>query len=617
MQIEKYFKEINSKLKTAYKIATEARKKSYDPEPEVEILIAKNMAERVEGLISTIAPQIIGAGIPKRIKGLEKKYGVLDWRISLIIAEEIAKEKFCKFKDKLEAIEIGIRVGFAYLTLGTVASPLEGFTNIKLRKNKEGEDYFAIFYSGPIRSAGGTGAAVSVLIADYVRKKMGYGEYDPTEAEIRRAITEINDYHERVTNLQYLPSEKEIDFLVRNLPVQIDGDPSEKIEVSTYKDLTRIETNRIRNGPCLVIGECLAQKAQKLWKQLSTWSKDFDLEHWLFLKEFIKIQKKIKSAGRVKEEKTKINPDYTFLKDLPAGRPVLTNPLTVGGFRLRYGRCRTSGFSSGSIHPATMIVLNNFIAVGTQLKTERPGKSTALTSCDTIEGPILLLNDGSVIKVESEKQAKQIVNDIKEIIFLGDILVNYGDFYNRAHTLVPAGYCEEWWVQEIEKQTVNLFGTLDLDKLSELVEIPKGSLEVLLKNPLTTKIAASASVSLSKKLNTPLHPMHTYYWKTISVEQFLLLLNWIDKANIVIQDNEIQKVILPLKQEPKRVLELLGVPHTVTGNEFVVIEKDNAAVFCSSLGIFDKVDIQKIEEVIREEKKKKKKRCFRNNKFDF
>ncbi len=603
MQIEKYFKDINSQLRTAYKIATEAKKKGYDPEPEVEIPIAKNMAERVEWLIATVAPQIVNVGIPKRIKELEKKYGVLDWRISLIIAEEIAKEKFCKFKDKLEAIETGIRVGFAYLTLGTVASPLEGFTNIKLRKNKVGEDYFAIFYSGPIRSAGGTGAAVSILIADYVRKKLGYGSYDPTEIEIKRMITEINDYHERITNLQYLPTEREVDFLVRNLPVQIDGEPSEKIEVSTCKDLARIETNRIRNGPCLVIGECLAQKAPKLWKQLSEWGKDFDLEHWIFLKEFIKIQKKIKS-GKVKEEKTKINPDYTYLKDLPAGRPVLTGPLAVGGFRLRYGRSRTSGFSSGAIHPATMVVLKNYIAIGTQLKTERPGKSTALTICDSIEGPIVLLNDGSVVRVDSGKEGKKVVNDIKEIIFLGDILFNYGDFYNRAHTLVPAGYCEEWWVQELEKATVNLFGSLDLDKLSELVEIPKNSLEILLKNPLTTKITAPASITLSKKLSIPLHPRYTYYWSTISMEQIILLLKWADKANIVIQDNEVQKVILPLEKEPKRALELLGVPHIVTNNEFVVIEKDDAMAFCSSFGVSNKTDKEKIKETIEGNKDK-------------
>ena len=203
-EIKKYFEQIEKQVEEANQAAKKARQKGYDPETEPGIPIARNMAERVIGLISAVAPQVKDTKIPQRIQELEKKYGVLDWRISLIIAEEIANETFCKFKDKQQAIEIGIKVGFAYHTLGTVASPLEGLTEIKIEKRNDGKDYFSLQYSGPIRSAGGTGASVSVLIADYVRKKLGYHTYDPTEEEINRTATELYDYHERVTNLQYL-----------------------------------------------------------------------------------------------------------------------------------------------------------------------------------------------------------------------------------------------------------------------------------------------------------------------------------------------------------------------------------------------------------------------------
>ena len=47
----------------------------------------------------------------------------------------IAKGKFCKFENQLEAIDAGIRVGFAYTTLGVVSSPIEGYTGIKTGKN--------------------------------------------------------------------------------------------------------------------------------------------------------------------------------------------------------------------------------------------------------------------------------------------------------------------------------------------------------------------------------------------------------------------------------------------------------------------------------------------------
>ena len=257
-KLDRYFKEIDEKIAFVYKVAKAARKKGYDPVADVEIPLVFDMAERVEGLISVVAPKIVGSGVSTRIKELEKEFGSLDWRIALTIAIEIAQEKFLKFADKKEAMEIGIRAGLAYITMEVVSSPLEGFIELKIRKTKDGKEYLAIKYGGPIRSAGGTAAAVSVIIADYVRKNMGYAPYDPTEQEVKRTVTELYDFHERITNLQYLPSEEEIEFLSKHLPVQVDGDPSERIEVSNYKDLDRIETNRLRNGVCLVIGEALA-----------------------------------------------------------------------------------------------------------------------------------------------------------------------------------------------------------------------------------------------------------------------------------------------------------------------------------------------------------------------
>ncbi|MBS3142775.1 DNA polymerase II large subunit [Candidatus Woesearchaeota archaeon] len=591
-EMEAYMDVLDGQLKRAYTLASSARKRGFDPEPKVAIPIAKNMAERVEGLVSVAAPQIIGTGISKRIAELEKKYGVLDWRVSLIIAEEIAQEKFCKFKDRLEAMEVGIRVGFAYHTLGTVASPLEGLTQIKLRKTRQGKEYFAVYFSGPIRSAGGTGASVSVLIADYIRQRFGYAAYDPEEREIERSVTELYDYHERVTNLQYLPSEEEIRFLVRNLPIQIDGDPSEKFDVSNYKDLDRIETNIIRNGICLVIGEGLAQKAPKVWKQLSIWGKEFGLEHWSFLKEFVELQQQIKAKKQVgqaqqKHAVTDILPDYTYIKDLVAGRPVLAHPMRPGGFRLRYGRSRATGYSSCAIHPATMVVLNSYVAVGTQLKLERPEKATSLNVCDSIEGPIVLLQDGSVMQLHSYSEAKAVVQKLKEIIYLGDILVNYGDFFNRAHKLIPPGYCVEWWIQELEKAIVDHFGTIDVEKLSELTDIPVTSIQAIMKNSWSSFPSAREALQLSTSLAIPLHPAYTYFWKLLPPGEVKTLLELIAKGQAIEEQGILKKLILPVRELPegKIMLEKAGIPHTLVNTEFIVIDENHALAMLASLNI--------------------------------
>ena len=309
--MNEYHKIIEKEVNLVYNVASKARAKGFDPVDNVEIPLARNMAERVEGLITSVAPQIKDSGIVERIYELEKLYSKLDWRVAFVIAREVAEEKFCKFKDKLEAIEISLRIGLAYLTNGIVASPLEGFTKLKLKKRKDGEEYFCLYFSGPIRSAGTTATCAFIALADYIRHEMGYFEYDPTEIELKRIVVELTDFHEKVTNLQYMPDERELTFMADKLPLQIDGDPSEKFDVSNYKDLDRIEANRLRNGVCLVFGEGLTQKAKKFWGIFSKWYKDFNMEHWEWMKDFLELQTNIRPREKTTEEKSKeqIKPD--------------------------------------------------------------------------------------------------------------------------------------------------------------------------------------------------------------------------------------------------------------------------------------------------------------------
>lgn len=584
--MEQYFKQIESEVVNCYTAANKAKSKGFDPEDQVDITLAKNVFDRVEGLVSTVAPQVKNCGISERLMELEKQYGAQDWRVSFTIALEVAEQKFCKFTSKKEAIEVGLRIALAYLTNGVVSSPLEGFPRLEIKKRRDGKEYFALFFSGPIRSAGTTATLAFVALSDYVRRKTGYDVFDPTHDEIERIVTEMYDYHERITNLQYLPTEEEIRFLVKALPMQIDGDPSEDLEVSNYKRLARVATDRIRNGVCLVMGEAVAQKAAKFWSKFSKWNKEFGMEDWSFMQEFVELQNKIKAKGKSQEAGSKIKPDFTYIKDLVAGRPVFSHPLTQGGFRLRYGRTRASGFSSQAIHPATMTVLNNFLAIGSQLKVERPGKATVLAVCDKIEGPIVKLNNGNVLFLESEEEAKKVVKDVEEIIYLGDILINYGDFLDRGHLLVPAGYNEEWYSLELEKAA----------KDDELVK-------EIIANPYK-KISAKQAIELCKKYSVPLHPRYTYHWKAINKQQLMSLIDLIARSAI---DEE--KIVMPLTVDikrdvgvgdPKRVLEILGVPHVIATNEYIVVEGDWAVALKESLSNL-KMDKENVLEIVNPE----------------
>ncbi|MAG61780.1 hypothetical protein CMI43_03125 [Candidatus Pacearchaeota archaeon] len=146
LETEKYFDSLSVGIENNYKIAKEARKQGLDPVDEVEVPLALTMAAKVVRLIATKYSQLDNEDIINRVLELEKKYGALDNTVSFVIAEEIAKEKYCKFETQLEAMDAGIRVGFAYTTLGVVSSPIEGFTEIQTGKTQLGETYLKAFF---------------------------------------------------------------------------------------------------------------------------------------------------------------------------------------------------------------------------------------------------------------------------------------------------------------------------------------------------------------------------------------------------------------------------------------------------------------------------------------
>lgn len=570
---KKYFDSLKKSALIEHEIATKARAKNYDPKDYVEVKLAENLAERVIGLISAVAPQLADAGAIDRIIELEKQYSPLDWRVALKIAHEISEEKFCSFDNKKEAIEVGIRTGFAYVTLGVVSAPLEGFTSLDIKKRLDGKgEYFCLNYAGPVRAAGGTAAAVSVIIADYVRHKLGFAPYDPTDKEIQRCPAELEDYHEYITNLQYFPSKEESEFLLRHLPVEISGDASEKYEISSalLKDLPRIPTNRLRSGYCLIHSSCVPLKGPKLWAKISKWKDEMDMNHWEFMEEFLKIQTKNKSKSKKKAKSEGLTPDYTYITDLVGGRPVLGHPLRNGGFRLRYGRSRVSGFSGQSIHPATMVLSNEFVATGTQLKVERPGKAAAFTPCDTIEAPIIKLKNGDVIKIRNEEDARKYKKDVEEILYLGDVLINYGDFFDRAHKLVPSGYCEEIWALEFQRELQNK--NLSLEDVSKKTNVDISRLHDLINNPIKIKPNLQEALNISKQVGVALHSDFIFYFDSIKKDDLLELLKWFRKVR---RDNG--KIILR-KSSEKRFLELIGVPHILIKDEFIVFKNDVATL---------------------------------------
>ena len=551
-----YFEGLEEETLKLYEIAKMARLKGHDIELEPEIPLAKDLAERVEGLVGP-------KGVAARIKELEDD--ISREEVAFQIAREIVTNTDVEGRD--DSLEVredksdqAIRTALAILTEGVVAAPLEGIAKVKIKRNFDGGWYFAVYFAGPIRSAGGTAAALAVLIGDYIRISLGLDKYQPIETEIERYVEEVELYESEVTNLQYSPKPDEVRIAVKNIPVEVTGEPTDKIEVS-HRDLERVETNNIRGGALLAIAEGVIQKAPKVLK----YAKKLKIDGWEWLGDFSK------ASDSKSEDKDTPKVDDKYMRDIIGGRPVLAYPQAKGGFRLRYGRSRNAGLAAMGIHPATMEIVE-FLAVGTQMKIERPGKGNCVVPCDSIDGPIVKMKDGSVVKVESEQQGKEIKYQVDEIIFLGDMLVPFGEFLRNNHVLLPAGWCEEWYVQTIENSPKYSAGEMDLDALK------------------TDSINAKRAFEISEKYQVPLHPNFTYFYHDVTrldINQLLTFLN----ENIGDKDIEMDmhserkenSTGLTLKKGPeKRILEVLGVPHKVDGDN-IIIAHDHAYALLKTL----------------------------------
>ncbi|MGC8609640.1 MAG: DNA polymerase II large subunit, partial [Thermoplasmata archaeon] len=266
MDIDEYRKKITADVERCFAVAERARELGRDVSDHVEIPLASDMAERIEALIGI-------KGIAGTIRDLSSKMSREE--VSLEASRQVAR----MYKaNKKEALDKSIRVGLAILTEGILVAPLEGIADVYIGKNPDGTDYAGISYAGPIRGAGGTAQALSVLIGDVVRRELGISKFIPTDDEIERYIEEVESY-DRIKHLQYMPTASEIKLVIKNSPVCIDGEGSEEEEVSGHRDMDRIKTNRIRGGMCLVLCEGLIQKSRKILK----YTNSLKLEEWNFL----------------------------------------------------------------------------------------------------------------------------------------------------------------------------------------------------------------------------------------------------------------------------------------------------------------------------------------------
>lgn len=528
-EMGRYFAKLSAMKDECYEIANRARAEGFDPFTEVEVPQAEDLASRVEKLLDDYHVE----GVAEDIRRLTAEFGNREL-VALMVAREMARRPA---ESTEKALDRAVRVGLAVLTEGILVAPLEGIADTKIGKNADGTNYVDLIFAGPIRAAGGTGQAMSVLIADVVRTELGIGKYQPTEGEIARFDEEIPLY-KQCQHLQYTPTSEEIDLIVRNCPVCVDGEGTEQMEISGFRDLPRIETNRVRGGACLVIAEGMCQKASKLKKHVDK----LGMKGWEFIGQFLDAHKSDKKEADSNAPK-RVEPKEKYLMDIVAGRPIFGHPCAVGGFRLRYGRARTSGLASLAYSVAAMYIMDEFMAIGTQLKIERPGKASVVTPCDMLEGPTVLLKNGDLVYCGTVADAMAVRNQVAEIVDNGEILVPFGEFCENNHTLVPCGYPIEWHELEIKE---------------------KGELPEDWRDPTYER-----AKEMSRTMGVPLHPKFNLFWSDYPLDRIKALREHILKTGSYDGRN------LSVEKEPvsKRMLEDLCALHIVRDGRIIIDER--------------------------------------------
>ncbi|HET6517087.1 MAG TPA: DNA polymerase II large subunit [Nitrosopumilaceae archaeon] len=530
-----YYSGLAKETYDVFEKAAKAKSSLVDSSGIIEPKIAFDLADRVA--------KMHDIDISEPLRKLLKTHG--KELSALILSKHIALGEYTHPNSSLEErLDLAVRVGLAIVTEGVTIAPLQGISEVKIKKNKDGSEYLSVSIAGPMRSAGGTESAVTMLIADHVRKTAELSKYQANsfDDETGRFVEELRIYEREASSFQFHVLDKDIVKVISNLPVELDGVDTDPYEVVNHKGMTRIKTDRVRGGALRVLNDGLIGRSKKLLKRIEF----YNLDGWEWLNE---LEGAIKTGDDDEDAATK------RMREVITGRSVLSMPNKLGGFRLRYGRSCNTGFSAVGFHPVIAEILNHTIAVGTQIKINIPSKGATVSFVDSIETPIVRLKNGNVVKIQDVEHGIKIKNEIEKILHLGDILISFGDFLENNAKLIPSGYVEEFWIEELKKI------------IKEKNYQDEYITQFLQKTPTFDE-----ALEISLKFKIPLHPKYLYYWDQISPEEL----------SEILLPTKIQEKSIHYPITCKPVLEKLGVPH-IMQNTNVVLEENEAKIFFNLL----------------------------------
>ena len=439
-------------------------------------------------------------------------------------------------------LDAALRVGLAILTEGILVAPLEGLAEVHVVRGRGGASYVELSYAGPIRAAGGTAQALSVLLADIVRRDLGLGAFTPDDAEIGRYQEEIP-----CTSTSSISNTPRRRGKSRSLSATCPCASPAKRPRATRRS-ARFATFRgcLRTASAEEPAWCSPKDFAKNRRNYARSSRSWGCRGGSFSP----------SSGTPTPIARPIPDRRSIFERRWEGAP--SSPIQGGpeGSASPTAAPVPSGLASLSINPATMVILRRFIAVGTQVKVEFPGKASAMSLCDTVEGPIVELNDGTVTAVHDRDRAEGLVPQVRRIVDLGEILVPFGEFLENNRALSPGAYTLDWYLAELEEAGAGA--------LAEAV-CP----------------TYSGAVEISRVHGVPLHPRHLLFWHDATTVEIARLSEFVEHEGRWDEG----RLKLPWDAPERELLTRLGFLHAPTPVGKLAGNPDGSAALLGGLGL--------------------------------
>src|SRR4029077_6272834 len=205
-----YARRLHDEYNRQYSLASLARSKGLDPSAKVESQTTYDLAERVE---KAVGPP----GIAERIRELVKI--ISREETALKVSEEIVLGRFGSL-DEEQAAEQAIRTAVAVLAEAVTVAPIQGIHDGRIRRNEDRTRHLAIYFAGPMRSAGVTEMGMTMIVADHVRRQLSPQAYRASEGEARRFVEELRIYERAVARFQYRNADDVLHDAMLKLPIE-------------------------------------------------------------------------------------------------------------------------------------------------------------------------------------------------------------------------------------------------------------------------------------------------------------------------------------------------------------------------------------------------------------